>query len=148
MSTSERIANDSTARAGPQRPDDDLRHSNEHIRTSTEIREEDRHILSEDEEAEELLRGGRPVRSPRKLFGRGQFDNGKSMESKHDLRGNMQHKRKRRRLQGYTEEENGGLLFEMEEGANRSSSSESLGDSGEMDRQKLVGIQRSVQVGH
>jgi len=126
--------------------DQDLRPSFEQLCTSEDIRREDRRIIDDDAEVEELLTDSR-VRAPSRLFGRHQGDQGERMKQSHRRRRDEQHSKRRGRAQGQTEEERGGLLFELEEGANRSSS-ESLNDSGEMDRQKLHDVQQSVQVGH
>jgi len=131
--------------SGRYNPEDDLRPSFEQFRTSEDIRREDQHIIDDDEEVEGLLMGG-PLQGPGGMFGRRQDEEGKRMDLSIQRGKHVRHSKKRSRAQDPAEDERGGLLFEMEEGANRSSS-ESLGDSGEIDRQKLQDVRHSVQVG-
>lgn len=122
-------------------PFDDQSDDEQNSRTSTEIRRHDQRIIEEDEEAEKLLIEQRNTSKKKGFFGRrngghegsGADGAGRRMNEKSNGR------RKNRNGSGQT-------LYEMEEGGQRHSG-ESSGHSSDVDLQRLLGTQQSLQVG-
>ena len=112
----------------------------QHARNSTEIAEHDRGLLDEEEEREKLLIGGRAHKDPPKgFFGRRQKDkepsvieldeNKKKPERARKSRGGKKRNRK---------DEEGELLYEMEEGGETyDASSQASSSSAELDKLNL-----------
>jgi len=110
-------------------------------RTSTEVRRLDQRIIEDDEEAEKLLIEQRNTPKRKGLFGHrndghkasGADGSGRRMNEKRNNRGGNRNG-------------SGETLYEMEEGAQRTSG-ESSGHSSDVDLQRLLGTQQSLQVG-
>ena len=103
--------------------DDDI--SINHQRSSAEIEKHDHGILAEEEEREKLLTGGDPQDAPRDFFKSSSHINKKI------------HRPRRRRRKGITRshDEEGKLMYEMEEGGPRSdTSSQASSSSAELDK--------------
>ncbi|KAK5174340.1 uncharacterized protein LTR77_001420 [Saxophila tyrrhenica] len=108
------------------RPNDDTSGSEgEHYvsRTSEDVRQHDRETLNAEEEAERLLVGD----------GSGKSQWGRKKEQRKD--------RRRQKGRGGEEAEKRELMYEMEEGGPRNSSTESIGSSSEGDMQRLGEVQ-------
>ena len=106
-----------------------------HSRDSIEVAENDHEILDEEEEREKLLAGENTKDAPRGFFSRrlksGQTDVNKQAS------GDLRRSRKRRKhARGGSRDEEGELMYEMEEGGPRSDTS-SLASSSSTELDKL-----------
>ncbi|KAL9137286.1 MAG: hypothetical protein Q9175_001512 [Cornicularia normoerica] len=112
-----------------------------HARNSTEIAEHDRGLLDEEEEREKLLAAGGAQKAPSKgFFGRRQQDK-KLAET--ELNENKRKPRRshktRRQKKGSGKDEEGELLYEMEEGGETyDTSSQASSSFAELDKQNLA----------
>lgn len=113
----------------------------QHARNSTEIAEHDRGLLDEEEESEKLLAAGGAQKAPSKgFFGRRQQDK-KLAET--ELNENKRKPRRshktRREKKGSGKDEEGELLYEMEEGGETyDTSSQASSSFAELDKQNLA----------
>lgn len=119
---------------------DDQSDDEQNPRTSTEVRRHDQRIIEEDEEAEKLLIEQRT--SKRKGFF-GRRNDGHERSGSEGAGRKMNEKRNSRRG---NRNGSGETLYEMEEGGQRNSG-ESSGHSSDVDLQRLLGTQQSLQVG-
>ena len=99
-------------------------------RDSTEVANHDREILDEEEEREKLLASSRKAK-PSKGF----FATSLNIEVPHEKAGQHQAKRRRKKKNGDIRDEEGTLMYEMEEGGPVSDiSSQASGSSLELDK--------------
>lgn len=135
---------DSSDEEGAESDDDDF----EHVapRTSTELRHHDREILEHEEETEKLLVGDHPEPSSafKNMFRGAKHRPGNQVtisdwERRQLKREARRERRRKRRASGPKEhEEESELMYEMEEG--QKNSSDSSGDSSEVDKAKLTDV--------
>ena len=107
----------------------------QHARNSTEIAEHDRGLLDEEEEREELL----ALPSPKGLFGRRRKEKKLAQIELHESKQKSRRPHKtRKEKQGSGNDEEGELLYEMEEGGETyDTSSQASSSSAELDKQSL-----------
>lgn len=103
-------------------------------KSSTEIAEDDHKILDEEEEREDLL-----AKNRHGLKGQGVFDVGHGSGVKREIRREKRRaKRRKSRRKGHMKDEEGELMFEMEEGVTKSdTSSEASSSSVELDKMHI-----------
>ena len=112
----------------------------QHARNSTELAEHDRGLLDEEEERETLLTGGRAQKDPPKgFFGRKQKDKEPSaIELNENKRRPGRTRRGKRGKKRNRKDEEGELLYEMEEGGKTyDASSHASSSSTELDKLNL-----------
>lgn len=113
----------------------------QHARSSTELAEHDRGLLDEEEEREKLLAVGGARKAPSKgFFGRRQKE---KKPAEIELNENSQKPRRphttRREKKGSGKDEEGELLYEMEEGGETyDTSSQASSSSAELDKLNLA----------
>lgn len=110
-------------------------------RNTLEIAEHDRRVLAEEDDREKLLTTTSPVDGLRRIFGSNQ-DNGSSVKigKKERRRQRRQERRAARRKRRGRNDEEGELMFEMEEGFKDYSSSNASTVSFESDRRRSDGV--------
>ena len=106
-----------------------------HARNSVEVAEHDHEILDEEEEREKLLAGESTRDAPRSFFGRG-HKGGQANMIKQASRGLRQSRKRRKHARGGSRDEEGELMYEMEEGGPTSETS-SLASSSSTELDKL-----------
>ena len=109
----------------------------QHARNSTEIAEYDRGLLDEEEEREKLLAAGGTQKAPSKgFFGRRQKDQKPAeIELDESKRKPRRSHKTRREKKGSGKDEEGELLYEMEEGGETyDTSSQASSSSAELDK--------------
>lgn len=112
-----------------------------HARNSTEIAEHDRGLLDEEEEREKLLTAGGAQEAPSKgLFGRRRKDKKSAeIELKDNKRIPRRSHKTRREKKGSGKDEEGELLYEMEEGGESyDTSSQASSSSADLDKLNLA----------
>ena len=112
----------------------------QHARNSTELAEHDRGLLDEEEERETLLTGGRAQKDPPKgFFGRKQKDKEPSaFELKENKKRPGRARKGKRGKKRNRKDEEGELLYEMEEGGETyDTSSQASSSSAELDKLNL-----------
>lgn len=116
-------------------------------RTSTDIRQHDRSIIEGEEEVEKLLAGKDESSGLKKMFRRKdssgnevKISDKERRQYKKEARREARHSRKKKR-----KEEESELMYEMEEGGPKDSS-DSSGNSSEIDREKLGDVHTSRAV--
>ena len=113
-----------------------------HARNSIEVAEHDHEILDEEEEREKLLAGENTKDAPRGFFSR-RHKGGQADVNKQTSRGLRRSRKKRKHARGGSRDEEGELMYEMEEGGPRSETS-SLASSSSTELDKLNLRQSSV----
>ncbi len=106
-----------------------------HARDSVEVAEHDHEILDEEEEREKLLAGENTKDAPRGFLSRRQ-KGGQADMNKQASRGLRRSRKKRKHARGGSRDEEGELMYEMEEGGPRSETS-SLASSSSSELDKL-----------
>ena len=106
-----------------------------HARNSVEIAEHDHEILDEEEEREKLLAGENTKDAPRGFFSR-RHRGGQAGVNKQASRGLRRSRKKMKHARGGSRDEEGELMYEMEEGGPRSETS-SLASSSSTELDKL-----------
>ena len=106
-----------------------------HARNSVEVAEHDHEILDEEEEREKLLAGENTKDAPTGFFGR-RHDRRQPDMDKQASRGLCRSRKKRKHVRGGSHDEEGELMYEMEEGGPRSETS-SLASSSSTELDKL-----------
>lgn len=126
-----------TSDAGSDSEDDPVV---KHARNSAEVAEHDRELLAEEEEREKLLTARSTRDNPRGFFNR----KGKNNEvdgdgGKSSKRRGRKARKSRRNTKGSRHDEEGELMYEMEEGGPRSeTSSQASSSSAELDKLNLA----------
>lgn len=113
----------------------------QHARNSTEIAEHDRGLLDEEEEREKLLTAGDAQKVPSKgFFGRRRKDKKPAeIELNENKRKPRRSHKTRREKKGSGKDEEGELLYEMEEGGESyDTSSQASASSAELDKLNLT----------
>lgn len=113
----------------------------QHARSSTEIAEHDRGLLDEEEERERLLAAGSVQKTPSKgFFGRRQdIKRPGEVELGENKRKPRRSHKTRREKKGIGKDEEGELLYEMEEGGETyDTSSQASSSSAELDKLNLA----------
>lgn len=109
-----------------------------HARNSTEVADHDRGLLEEEEEREELLTTGKVQQLSKGFFGRRRKEVGPAKLEDEKSRKKARRK-KRRDKKSSRHDEEGELMYEMEEGGPRSeTSSQASQSSAELDKLNLV----------
>ena len=106
-----------------------------HARDSVEVAERDYEILDEEEEQEKLLAGENTKGAPAGFFGR-RHKGRQADTNKQASRGLRRSRKKRKHVRGGSHDEEGELMYEMEEGGPRSETS-SLASSSSTELDKL-----------
>ena len=106
-----------------------------HARNSVEVAERDHEILDEEEEREKLLAGENSRDATRGFFSR-RHKGGQADMNKQASRGLRRSKKKRKHARGGSRDEEGELMYEMEEGGPTSETS-SLASSSSTELDKL-----------
>ena len=104
-------------------------------RNSVEIAEHDHKILDEEEEREKLLAGGSTKNAPRSFFSK-RHKSGQADLNKEASRKLRQSRKRKRHTRGSSRDEEGELMYEMEEGGPTSETS-SLASSSSTELDKL-----------
>ena len=104
-------------------------------RDSIEVAENDHEILDEEEEREKLLAGEKTKDAPRGFFSR-RHKGGQADVNKQGSRGLRRSRKRRKQARGGSRDEEGELMYEMEEGGPRSETS-SLASSSSTELDKL-----------
>ena len=106
-----------------------------HARNSTEVAQHDRQVLNEEEERERLLTGATPRDGPRGFFGRRRRDEQSgAIQTKEGRRQSRKSRRERIDTDGATRDEQGELMYEMEEGGARDDTSSQASSNLELDK--------------
>jgi len=110
-----------------------------HARNSTKIADHDRKLLDEEEEREKLLTAGNTRNIPRSFFNRRRNDVQLNHGGKTGKRTVHKSRRRRRKTKGSSHDEEGELMYEMEEGGPKSeTSSQASSSSAELDKMNLA----------
>ncbi len=113
-----------------------------HARNSVEVAEHDHEILDEEEEREKLLAGESTRDAPRGFFS-GRHKGGQADMNKQASRRLRRSRKRRKHARGSSRDEEGELMYEMEEGGPRSETS-SLASSSSTELDKLNLKQSSI----
>lgn len=111
-----------------------------HARNSVEVADHDRRILDEEEEREKLLTEGRTREGPRSFFGRRRKDEQSgAIQTRQEQRISRRSRKTRRNTDAGTRDDQGELMYEMEEGGTRDdTSSQASSSSAELDKLNIA----------
>ena len=110
-----------------------------HARNSTEVAQHDQKVLDEEEEREELLAGGTAKEASQGFFGRRRRDEQSgAIKTRNETKRSRRSRKKRKEHEGVARDEQGELMYEMEEGGAGDDSSQASASSAELDKFNLA----------